>query len=77
MKQYSVWLLVLVCVALIARKALAAQHVVGGNQGWDESTDFNSWSSGQKFKVGDQLGKLISSLFLIYWHKNPFLPLLT
>nr|POE76791.1 blue copper protein [Quercus suber] len=36
-------------------EALATQHVVGGSQGWDESTDFNSWTSGQTFKVGDQL----------------------
>ncbi|KAJ6751453.1 hypothetical protein OIU85_001936 [Salix viminalis] len=34
---------------------MAAQHVVGGSQGWEESTDFSSWASGQKFKVGDQL----------------------
>lgn len=40
------------------KEALAEQHVVGGSQGWDESTDFNSWVSGQTFKVGDQLGML-------------------
>lgn len=44
--------------ALIMKEALAEQHVVGGSQGWDESTDFNSWVSGQTFKVGDQLGML-------------------
>jgi hypothetical protein len=48
--------LVLVVVALITKEAMAAQHVVGGSQGWEESTDFSSWASGQKFKVGDQLG---------------------
>lgn len=49
----------LVLVAtLIAKEALAAQLVVGGSQGWDQSTDFNSWTSGQTFKVGDQLGTL-------------------
>ncbi|KAJ9135476.1 hypothetical protein P3X46_032657 [Hevea brasiliensis] len=47
--------LVLVFVALIVEGALAAQHIVGGSQGWEESTDFNSWTSGKKFKVGDQL----------------------
>ena len=30
-------------VALITQEAMAEQHVVGGSQGWDESTDFNSW----------------------------------
>lgn len=48
--------LVVVFVALITNEAEAAQHVVGGSQGWDESSDFNSWASGQTFKVGDQLG---------------------
>ncbi|CAJ1789376.1 unnamed protein product [Sphenostylis stenocarpa] len=42
-------------VALITNEAMAEQHVVGGKQGWDASTDFNSWVSGQTFKVGDQL----------------------
>ncbi|KAK7266931.1 hypothetical protein RIF29_19592 [Crotalaria pallida] len=40
---------------LVAKEALAEKHVVGGSQGWDQSTDFKSWSSGQTFKVGDQL----------------------
>lgn len=48
--------LVLVFAALITKEALAAQHVVGGSQGWDESTDFKSWASSQTFKVGDKLG---------------------
>ncbi|KAI3417916.1 Phytocyanin domain-containing protein [Psidium guajava] len=49
-------LLVACCVTLvITRQASAAQHVVGGSQGWDESTDFDSWTSAQTFKVGDQL----------------------
>ncbi|XP_059669988.1 mavicyanin [Cornus florida] len=47
--------LVLVFAMFFTKQALAAQHVVGGSQGWDESTDFSSWSSGQTFKVGDQL----------------------
>uniref|UniRef100_A0A2N9G3W1 Phytocyanin domain-containing protein n=1 Tax=Fagus sylvatica TaxID=28930 RepID=A0A2N9G3W1_FAGSY len=47
--------LVLFFVALVTKEALATQHVVGGGQGWDESTDFNSWTSGQTFKVSDQL----------------------
>lgn len=39
--------------------AMGAQHVVGGSQGWDESTDLNSWASSETFKVGDQLGKSV------------------
>lgn len=48
--------LMLIFVACMTKEALATQHVVGGSQGWDESTDFNSWTSGQTFKVSDQLG---------------------
>lgn len=44
---------------MLAKPSIAEQHVVGGKQGWDESTDFDSWASGQTFKVGDTLGKLI------------------
>lgn len=51
--------LVLIFVAFITKEALATQHVVGGSQGWDESTDYNSWTSGQTFKVGDQLGMFL------------------
>ena len=53
-------ILLVLLVALITKEALAEQHVVGGSQGWDESTDFNSWVSGQTFKVGDQLGMFLS-----------------
>ncbi|KVH92812.1 uclacyanin-3 [Cynara cardunculus var. scolymus] len=40
---------------MLSKQGLAEQHVVGGKQGWDESTDFDSWASGQTFKVGDTL----------------------
>ena len=48
--------LVLIISALTAKEASAAQHTVGGSQGWVESADLNSWASGQTFKVGDQIG---------------------
>lgn len=54
----NTFLLVFVFVVVGTRKAQAAQHLVGGSQGWDESTDFNSWVSKQTFKVGDTLGML-------------------
>jgi len=44
---------------MIAKEVFAAQHVVGGSQGWDQSTDLKSWSSGQTFKVGDKLGMFL------------------
>nr|GEX24115.1 triacylglycerol lipase 2-like [Tanacetum cinerariifolium] len=39
----------------IMAQCSAEQHVVGGKQGWDESTDFDTWASGQTFKVDDTL----------------------
>lgn len=52
-------------VTLIAKESFAAQHVVGGSQGWDQSTDFKSWTSGQTFKVGDKLGMFL--YIIIHW----------
>ncbi|EXC31334.1 Blue copper protein [Morus notabilis] len=46
---------VLVLVVWMTKQAQSAQHVVGGSQGWDASTDFNSWVSDKTFKVGDHL----------------------
>ncbi|KAG8384960.1 hypothetical protein BUALT_Bualt04G0172500 [Buddleja alternifolia] len=51
-----IWqLVVLILVSVIHKEALAAKHAVGGSQGWDESTNFDSWSSSETFKVGDEL----------------------
>lgn len=57
---------------LIAKEAFAAQHVVGGSQGWDQSTDFKSWTSGQTSKVGDKLGMFL--LHNYYIHLFRYLP---
>ncbi|KAK4477322.1 hypothetical protein RD792_016539 [Penstemon davidsonii] len=48
-------LVVLILLVSIHKEALATKHVVGGSNGWDESTDFDTWSSSQTFKVGDQI----------------------
>lgn len=54
-------LVILVFSGLLAVKTtLAAQHVIGGSQGWEQSVDFDSWSSDKSFKVGDQLGMCFS-----------------
>ncbi|KAF8394558.1 hypothetical protein HHK36_020769 [Tetracentron sinense] len=45
----------MVFVGLATKEAFATQHVVGGSQGWDLSTDLSTWASGRTFKVGDQL----------------------
>ena len=54
-------LVILVFSGLLAVKTtLAAQHVIGGSQGWEQSVDFDSWLSDKSFKVGDQLGMFFS-----------------
>ncbi|KAJ4764987.1 Early nodulin-like protein 2 [Rhynchospora pubera] len=40
-------------VPCIAIKAVSRNHVVGGDQGWDTSTDVASWSANKRFHVGD------------------------
>ncbi|CAL0321641.1 unnamed protein product [Lupinus luteus] len=52
----------LLVATLMVKEGLGDQHVVGGSQGWDQSTNFNSWTSGQTFKVGDQLVFKYSSM---------------
>ncbi|KAK7380844.1 hypothetical protein VNO78_33363 [Psophocarpus tetragonolobus] len=55
MRGHKNTILLALVATLIAKEAFAAQHVVGGSQGWDQSTNFKSWTSGQTFKVGDKL----------------------
>ncbi|KAK4270985.1 hypothetical protein QN277_019747 [Acacia crassicarpa] len=41
----------------LSGKPVGAQvrHVVGGDRGWDPSSDIASWSSGKTFRVGDEI----------------------
>ncbi|XVF87828.1 hypothetical protein PTKIN_Ptkin18bG0152100 [Pterospermum kingtungense] len=49
--------LVVMAVSLGGKRATGAQvhHVVGGDRGWDPSSDVASWSSGKSFRVGDKI----------------------
>lgn len=57
---YRVLFVMVVLSLLKINEVLATQHVVGGSQGWDESTDYTKWASHQTFKVGDKLGNFLS-----------------
>ncbi|KAF7803820.1 mavicyanin-like [Senna tora] len=50
-------LLVIAGTASLGGKCVVAlvRHVVGGDRGWDPSTDIASWSSGRIFRVGDEI----------------------
>ncbi|XP_030927112.1 uclacyanin-3-like [Quercus lobata] len=45
----------LLILALATPVVYGAQHVVGGNQGWSQTTDYATWTAAQTFAVGDTL----------------------
>nr|ABK26728.1 unknown [Picea sitchensis] len=55
MANTTVMLLLMLLALAITQSCMAVQYPVGGSQGWDLSTDFNTWESGKTFKVGDTL----------------------
>jgi hypothetical protein len=52
----------------IAVKTVNMNHVVGGDQGWDTSTDVASWSAKKYFHVGDIICKqLVFHIFFFHF----------
>lgn len=62
---------VLVGVLMAVASPVGAQvhHVVGGDVGWDPSSDIALWSAGKIFRVGDKICKkdLITVLSLSFF----------
>ncbi|KAK8551663.1 hypothetical protein V6N13_120111 [Hibiscus sabdariffa] len=50
-------MVVVVMAATFGEEMVGAQmhHVVGGDRGWDPSSDVASWSSSRSFSVGDKI----------------------
>lgn len=51
-------LFVISATASLAGKCIVTaqvRHVVGGDPGWDPSSDIAAWSSGRVFRVGDEI----------------------
>lgn len=46
--------------------AAEVNHLVGGDHGWDSSTDVASWSSGRTFRIGDKICKLFFPPFFLF-----------
>ncbi|KAM0039546.1 putative Phytocyanin domain, cupredoxin [Helianthus debilis subsp. tardiflorus] len=44
-----------VMLLMLSTQGSAEQFIVGGKQGWEQSTDFDTWASAQTFKVGDTI----------------------
>jgi hypothetical protein len=45
--------------ALLLATASAKTYVVGDDAGWDVAVDYDAWTSGKNFKVGDTLGTCV------------------
>lgn len=46
-----------VLVVLVAVRAVyGADIIVGGNSGWNQGVNYDTWAAGQTFRVGDTLG---------------------
>ncbi|XP_059461661.1 stellacyanin [Corylus avellana] len=52
MQRLQVYVLLILSLALTCA---ATTYVVGGNSGWDISTDLDTWATGKTFFVGDVL----------------------
>ena len=56
---------VFLVLSLLAVPAVyGADHTVGGSGGWDQGVDFATWAAGEKFVVGDNLGKLARNNYI-------------
>ncbi|KAK2652928.1 hypothetical protein Ddye_012784 [Dipteronia dyeriana] len=56
-KMLLVLVVVMTAISCLGGKLAHAQlhHVVGGDRGWESSTDVAAWSSGRVFRVGDKI----------------------
>lgn len=54
-------------VAFSPGGVLAANHTVGGSDGWDLQTDLQGWGSRTTFHAGDKLG---NPFLFIYFTTN-------
>ena len=52
---YSVLAIIL---TVLPSLALAADFVVGDQEGWTNKSNYTTWAADKVFRVGDRLGKL-------------------
>lgn len=52
-------LLIAMIVAAAVAPALAVDHIVGDNKGWNAGFRYDVWAAGQDFHVGDSLSKYV------------------
>jgi hypothetical protein len=61
MASYQLIALALVTIFL-PTLTMAAEHIVGDEQGWTVNFNYTTWASGKVFHVGDTLGKFINTI---------------
>lgn len=47
--------LMAIFVAVVVSPTLAADHMVGDEDGWKLGVDYTAWAKGKDFRVGDTL----------------------
>ncbi|KAL2341356.1 hypothetical protein Fmac_009296 [Flemingia macrophylla] len=55
MGKSGIFFNVVLVVMFLGAAAAEVHHVIGGDRGWDPTSDLVSWSSGRVFRVGDQI----------------------
>lgn len=65
--------IVVTVAILFCSVSSATNHTVGGNSGWDLTSNLQAWTSETTFHVGDSLGTLSNLYPLIFTFFNLFL----
>ena len=57
-------IIILVLATTLIGIAVATDHTIGGPSGWTVGANLGTWAAGQTFAVGDNLGNLITHLYI-------------
>ena len=65
MKASSGALLAAVAFAAVAATAVATTYTVGGIDQWDTYIDYDKWTAGKTFMVGDTIGACLLAMYSV------------
>ena len=65
MKASSGALLAAVAFAAVAATAVATTYTVGGTDQWDTYIDYDKWTAGKTFMVGDTIGACLLAMYSV------------
>jgi len=63
MKASSGALLAAVAFAAVAATVVATTYTVGGTDQWDTYIDYDKWTAGKTFMVGDTIGACLLAIY--------------